>query len=202
MGVSRSVLSGQAECLDVSGAVDHWKKALSIYEALGDGKRAGALHLRLGDYYTGVSNRGEAYAHSLEAVELLESEGESPELAQAYALVGWYAAHGFGEKTIAIPMLERALCRLKGSRIRRQQSASPGAWATCWSTIRGKSAAVLDYSGEAARKQAGSVTSLCSAMQQAVYPVSTPICGMQMRHSIGQSSPNSLLSRQGPSDSS
>ena len=102
-------LAEVTELGQIAGAVDHWKKALSIYEALGDGKRAGALHLRLGDYYTGVSNRGEAYAHSLKAVELLESEGESPELAQAYALVGWYAAHGFGEKTIAIPMLERGL---------------------------------------------------------------------------------------------
>ncbi len=67
-----------------SGAVGYWEKALSNYEALGDGKKAAGVHLRLGQRGGGVSDRGVRRSHNLYAVELLETEVESPQLALAY----------------------------------------------------------------------------------------------------------------------
>ena len=77
-------------------AVGHWEKALSLYEALGDGKKAGEIHLRLAQQYrlyeVAGQDWGKAYSHSLKALALMEAEGESPELARTYARLGFYAA--------------------------------------------------------------------------------------------------------------
>jgi DNA-binding CsgD family transcriptional regulator/tetratricopeptide (TPR) repeat protein len=78
------------------GSLGYWEKALSIYEALEDRVKAAQVHLglarRLSAYEVGMGEYGKAYFHSLKAVELLEAEGESPLLAQAYARLGLNAA--------------------------------------------------------------------------------------------------------------
>ena len=91
------------------GAVGYWEKALSIYENLGDQHKAGAVHLRLGHpALVGQLDREKAYSHCLEAVAVLEAEGEGPQLALAYAQLGYTAAH-FREVAPAIPLMEKGL---------------------------------------------------------------------------------------------
>jgi len=93
-------------------AVGYWEKALSIYETLGDGKKAGSVHLRLGTPYgQGVitTDRQKVYSHCLKALALLEPEGEIPQLALAYGHLGWMAAHGYGPRTDAVPLLLKGL---------------------------------------------------------------------------------------------
>ncbi|HKY09621.1 MAG TPA: hypothetical protein VJQ55_15335, partial [Candidatus Binatia bacterium] len=77
-------------------SLGQWKKALSIYETLGDKKKAGAVHLRLyQQYYSAIGprDREKGYRHCVEALSLLESEGDSVELAQAYTRLGLISAH-------------------------------------------------------------------------------------------------------------
>jgi tetratricopeptide (TPR) repeat protein len=74
----------------------HWEKALSLYESLGDAQKAGAVHLRLYQQYysaVGIRDREKGYRHSVESLRLLEPEGESVELAQAYTRLGLVSAH-------------------------------------------------------------------------------------------------------------
>ncbi len=92
-----------------SGAVGYWERALTIYEALGDGKKAAGVRLRLGARGGGVSVRRMRRSHNLNAVELLETEGDSPQLAQAYAQLGDDTAHGLGPISTAVPMMEKGL---------------------------------------------------------------------------------------------
>ncbi|MFB3091684.1 MAG: AAA family ATPase, partial [Dehalococcoidia bacterium] len=92
-----------------SGAVGYWEKALSNYEALGDGKKAADVHLRLGQRGGGVSDRGVRRSHNLYAVELLETEVESPQLALAYVQLGDDNAHGYGPISTAVPLMEKGL---------------------------------------------------------------------------------------------
>jgi tetratricopeptide (TPR) repeat protein len=74
------------------GSLGYYEKALSLYLALGDHKKAGEVHLRLAEQYqfheAGAQDFEKAYSHGQKAVALLEREGESPELAQAYARLG------------------------------------------------------------------------------------------------------------------
>jgi predicted ATPase len=95
-------------------ALEHLEKALSIYENLGDNKKAGEVHLRLGNRYAGVPDSNTRQSHNLKAVDLLEPEGESSELARAYAQLGYDAAHGFGERSSAIPLMEKGLALAEG----------------------------------------------------------------------------------------
>jgi predicted ATPase len=77
-------------------SLGHWKKALSLYESLGDARKAGAVHLRLyQQYYSSVGprDREKGYRHCVEALRLLEPEGDSVELAQAYTRLGLISAH-------------------------------------------------------------------------------------------------------------
>jgi DNA-binding winged helix-turn-helix (wHTH) protein/tetratricopeptide (TPR) repeat protein len=77
-------------------SLEYWEEALSVYEALGDAKKAGAVHLRLyQQYYSamGTRDREKGYRHSVEALGLLEPEGDSVELAQAYTRSGLISAH-------------------------------------------------------------------------------------------------------------
>ena len=86
--------------------LDHTEKASSIYEALGDGLKAGAVHLqasllwRAGDWEI-------AHAHAMQAILLLEPEGESEQLAAAYCRAGDVAAHLNGPAPGAIALIER-----------------------------------------------------------------------------------------------
>jgi DNA-binding winged helix-turn-helix (wHTH) protein/tetratricopeptide (TPR) repeat protein len=77
-------------------ALGHWEKALSLYESLGEAKKAGAVHLRLYQQYysaVGTRDREKGYSHSVEALKLLEPEGDTIELAQAYTRLGMISAH-------------------------------------------------------------------------------------------------------------
>jgi class 3 adenylate cyclase len=91
------------------GAVDYWEKALSIYETLKDNKKAGEVHLRLGDQMSGILDAGRRNSHSVKAVALLEPEGESPQLALAYVQLGSNAVHGHGERSTGVPLMEKGL---------------------------------------------------------------------------------------------
>jgi hypothetical protein len=50
-----------------------------------------------------------AYSHCLKAVELLEPQGESPLLAQAYARLGFYIGNRQGPVSAAISLTEKGL---------------------------------------------------------------------------------------------
>jgi DNA-binding CsgD family transcriptional regulator len=92
------------------GDVSYWEKALSFYERLGDHKKAGVIHLRLGQRGgMDVLEWQQRHAHSLKAVELLETLGDGPELAQAYVQLGDHAAHGHGLKSSAVPLMEKGM---------------------------------------------------------------------------------------------
>ena len=91
------------------GALIYLEKALSIYETLGDRKKASAVHLRLGRPHGLVLDRGKAHPHNVKAVALLEPEGESPQLAQGYVQLGWDLAHGHGLNSEAVSLMEKGL---------------------------------------------------------------------------------------------
>ena len=92
------------------GDVSYWEKALSFYERLGDHKKAAVIHLRLGQRGgMDVLEWQQRHAHSLKAVELLETLGDGPELAQAYVQLGDHAAHGHGLKSSAVPLMEKGM---------------------------------------------------------------------------------------------
>lgn len=91
------------------GGVSYLEKALSIYENLGDSKKAGEVHLRLGNRVEGDLDSGRRYSHNVEAVALLEPEGESLQLARAYVQLGDNAFHGFGDRSIGLPLMEKGL---------------------------------------------------------------------------------------------
>lgn len=77
-------------------SLGHWEKALSLYESLSDAKKAGAVHLRLYQQYysaVGIRDREKGYRHSVESLRLLEPEGDTIELAQAYTRLGLVSAH-------------------------------------------------------------------------------------------------------------
>ena len=77
-------------------SLGHWEKALSLYESLGDAKKAGAVHLHLYQQYysaVGIRDREKGYRHSVESLRLLEPEGDTIELAQAYTRLGLVSAH-------------------------------------------------------------------------------------------------------------
>ncbi|MCI0437612.1 MAG: AAA family ATPase [Chloroflexi bacterium] len=84
------------------------ERALSLYEALGDHKKTGSVHLQaarllvFGDWET-------AHSHALKAVALLEPEGESSQLAGAYVHTGHTAAHLSGPISGAIALMEKGL---------------------------------------------------------------------------------------------
>jgi DNA-binding CsgD family transcriptional regulator len=93
-----------------TGALGCLEKALAIYETLKDNKKAGGVHLRL------VSRRGVGtldartrHSHGVKAVQLLEPEGESPQLSQAYVRLGLSAVHGFGGLSTGLPLMEKGL---------------------------------------------------------------------------------------------
>jgi serine/threonine protein kinase/tetratricopeptide (TPR) repeat protein len=91
------------------GAAAHLERALALYGALGDNKKAGEVHLKLAPRQGIVEDRAKAHAHSVRAVQLLEPEQGSSELALAYALLGDWAAHGRGSRSSAVPLLEKGL---------------------------------------------------------------------------------------------
>ena len=91
------------------GTVEYCQKTLAIYETLRDGAKAGAVHLRLGHRSGGVEDSVRRYSHNVKAVALLEPEGESPQLAQAYVQMGDDAIHGDGERSTGLPLMERGL---------------------------------------------------------------------------------------------
>jgi DNA-binding winged helix-turn-helix (wHTH) protein len=77
-------------------SLENWEKALSLYESLGDTKKAGAVHLQLfHQYYSavGTHDREKGYRHCAEALRLLEPEGDTVERAQAYTRFGFVSAH-------------------------------------------------------------------------------------------------------------
>lgn len=95
------------------GALGYWEKALSLYESLGDNKKAGAIHHRLAQQYlvyeVGAQDWEKAYEHGLKSVTLLEPQGETSQLARVQALLGYCAAHRSEPVSKAIPLLEKAL---------------------------------------------------------------------------------------------
>jgi tetratricopeptide (TPR) repeat protein len=96
------------------GALGYLEKALSIYENLGDNQQAGQSHLRLGQQYLyyemGIRDGARRlHSHALKAVALLEPEGESSQLARAYTLLGFSAAHQPGPLSAGIASLEKGL---------------------------------------------------------------------------------------------
>jgi len=95
------------------GTLGYYEKALSLYEALGDRKKAGAVHLRLAEQYQfyelGARDLEKAYSHGHKAVALLEPEGESALLAWAYARLGFIGMSGHEPMPIAIELTEKGL---------------------------------------------------------------------------------------------
>jgi tetratricopeptide (TPR) repeat protein len=94
-------------------ALGYWEKALSAYEALGDAKKAGAIHLQLAQQYlsqaVGTRDPEKGYTHAGKAVTLLEPKGDSVELALAYTRVGFIAAHRDEPLSAGITPLEKGL---------------------------------------------------------------------------------------------
>ena len=70
------------------------EKALSLYEAIGDRMKVGAVHLQTSSLLSTGSGEEFAQPHALKAVEILEQEGEGAELAGAYIQAGHVAVHG------------------------------------------------------------------------------------------------------------
>ena len=110
----------QAETLEkLAGAVGtsggrdflaHSEKALSLYEALGDRMKAGAVHLQTSRLLTAGPGDWEiAHSHALKAVAFLEPEGENAQLAGAYVHAGHTAAHLNRPVSGAIALLEKGL---------------------------------------------------------------------------------------------
>jgi DNA-binding CsgD family transcriptional regulator len=91
------------------GALGYLEKALSIYESLGDSKKAGEVHLQLGQRAGDVLDPERRYSHNVKAVALLEPEGESRQLAQAYVQLGDNAIHGHWDRFGGLPMMEKGL---------------------------------------------------------------------------------------------
>jgi tetratricopeptide (TPR) repeat protein len=96
------------------GSIGYLEKALSIYEAAGDNKKAAAVHGRLAVQY-GVREVGgqdvkKGHFHASRAVALLEREVESPELATAYKNLG-LMVHFRGRERApsAIQLVEKGL---------------------------------------------------------------------------------------------
>src|ERR687896_128165 len=91
------------------GALGYWEKALSIYENLSDRKKAGEVHLHLGQRAGVILDPERRYSHNVKAVALLEPEGESRQLAQAYVQLGDNAVHGHGDRSGGLPLMEKGL---------------------------------------------------------------------------------------------
>jgi DNA-binding CsgD family transcriptional regulator len=91
------------------GALGYWEKALSIYEDLSDSKKAGEVHLQLGKRAGVILDTERRYSHNVKAVALLEPEGESRQLAQAYVQFGDNAVHGYGDRSSGLPLMEKGL---------------------------------------------------------------------------------------------
>jgi len=96
------------------GTLGYYERALSLYEALGDRKKAGVVHLRLAEQYhryeLEASDLEKACSHGQKAVALLEPEGESPLLAWAYARLGWIVSSRDREPvSVAIKLTEKGL---------------------------------------------------------------------------------------------
>jgi len=96
------------------GTLGYYERALSLYEALGDRKKAGVVHLRLAEQYhfyeLEAQDTEKAYSHGQKAVALLEPEGESPLLAWAYARFGWLTSFTRREPvSAAIGLVEKGL---------------------------------------------------------------------------------------------
>jgi tetratricopeptide (TPR) repeat protein len=93
-------------------ALSYWEKALSIYEGLGDGKKAAGVHLRLAQQYSyevSTWDPERSVSHCEKAIKFLEPEGESSQLAQAYARLGLMAAHRHGLPSSGTAPLEKGL---------------------------------------------------------------------------------------------
>jgi len=85
-------------------------KALSIYEALGDRIKTGAVHFQTSRLLLNGSGDWEAgHSHALKALALLEPEGDSAQLAGAYVQAGHGAAHLDGPISGAIALMEKGL---------------------------------------------------------------------------------------------
>ncbi len=96
------------------GTLGYYERALSLYEALGDHKKAGAVHLRLAEQYhfyeLEALDLEKAYSHGHKALALLEPEGESPELAWTYARLGYMGSMSGREPvSVAIGLVEKSL---------------------------------------------------------------------------------------------
>jgi len=91
------------------GALDHWEKALAIYETLQDGPKTAAVHLRLGHRQGGIASGKDRYPHNMKAVGLLEQGIESTRLAQGYVQLGDNAIHGYGERSTGLPLMEKGM---------------------------------------------------------------------------------------------
>jgi len=96
------------------GTLGYYEKALTLYEALGDRKKAGAVHLRLAEQYhlyeLESQDTEKAYSHGQKAVALLEPEGESLLLAWAYARLGWIVSSSDREPlSFGIELAEKGL---------------------------------------------------------------------------------------------
>ena len=87
------------------------EKALSLYEALGDRMKAGAVHFQTSRLWSssGGGDLEIGHSHAMKAVALLEPEGDSAQLAGAYAQAGYGAVHLGGPVSGAIELMEKGL---------------------------------------------------------------------------------------------
>lgn len=96
------------------GSVGYLEKALSLYEAIGDTRKAGSIHMRLaqqyGIYEVGAQDIKKGHSHNLKAIALLEPEGISPELGRAYVRLGqMIQLQGHESLSTAIELTEKGL---------------------------------------------------------------------------------------------
>lgn len=96
------------------GSVGYLEKALSLYEAIGDTRKAGTMHMRLaqqyGIYEVGAQDINKGHSHNLKAIALLEPEGMSPELGRAYVRLGQMIQfQGHEPLSTAIELTEKGL---------------------------------------------------------------------------------------------
>ena len=67
------------------------------------------VHLQLGKRAGVILDTERRYSHNVKAVALLEPEGESLQLAQAYVQLGDNAVHGHGDRSSGLPLMEKGL---------------------------------------------------------------------------------------------
>jgi tetratricopeptide (TPR) repeat protein/tRNA A-37 threonylcarbamoyl transferase component Bud32 len=65
--------------------LEHWNRALELWDQLGDKKNVARLHVRMGSWlWQGIGDRDKASEHHRMALEILEKEPENAELASLY----------------------------------------------------------------------------------------------------------------------